>query len=51
MRYLVGYGGGFGPNVWDAEEEIEAESLREALDKAEPSIREAGGHVISIEQI
>ena len=34
-EYLITYGGGIGPNVWDAEITVEAKTIREALDKAE----------------
>lgn len=50
MIYIVEYGGGRGPDVWDDHREIEAESLREALDIAEPIVVEAGGVIFSIEQ-
>ena len=35
FKYLIGYGGGHGENTWDAEVEIMAINIREALDKVE----------------
>lgn len=35
FKYVVSYGGGRGPEVWDAEIVVEAENIRAALDEAE----------------
>jgi len=53
FKYTVEYGGGIGPNIWDAEMTVEATNIREALDVAEPLVAEAGaqdGVIFRIEQ-
>ncbi len=50
FEYLVSFGGGIGPNVWDNEIVIEADNIREALEKSEPKVNEAGGWIYAIEQ-
>lgn len=50
ISYLVTYGGGLGPNVWDAELIVQAPDIRAALDQAEPQVLDAGGVIFSIEQ-
>jgi len=49
MKYVALIYGGIGPNVWDREVEVEAEDIRQALDKVEAGI-EGEGDVVSIEQ-
>jgi hypothetical protein len=50
LKYLVGYGGGVGPNVWDEELTVDANDIHEALAKAAPHVWEAGAVIFSIEQ-
>ena len=50
FKYIVAIAGGLGPDVWDSEFTVEAENIRQALDKAEPLAAEAGGDIIAIEQ-
>jgi hypothetical protein len=38
--YVVTFGGGRGPDFWVGKIEVEAETMREALDKAEVQLRE-----------
>ena len=33
-KYVVTFGGGLGPDIWDAEIVVEAENIKEGLDKA-----------------
>lgn len=49
IKYLITYGGGVGPREWDGEMAVDAGSVREALDIAEPRINEMGGQVFSVE--
>lgn len=49
VKYLVCYGATT-PTEWTAEIQVAAESLREALDFAEPIAQAAGGVITSIEQ-
>lgn len=48
MIFIVTYGGGRGDKTWDAEMEIDAPGLREALEIAEPKVKEARGTIFSI---
>lgn len=50
LKFLVMYGGGLGPDVWDAEMEVEADNIREALEIAEGRVKEFRGTVFGIEQ-
>lgn len=50
FKYTVYYGGGYGPDVWDREENIEAEGILEAARYAAAIAKEAGGWVFCIEQ-
>lgn len=50
MKYIISYGGGTGPYVWDAEIAVEAKDIRQALDIAEPKVKSADAVIFSIEQ-
>ncbi len=50
IKYLVTYGGGFGPNTWDKEMVVEASSIREALVIVELCIS-VSDDVLSVEQL
>lgn len=53
-EYIVMYGGGLGPDVWDAELVVTGYNIKEALDKAveelSVDIHEPLEAIISIEQ-
>jgi hypothetical protein len=34
-KWIVAYGGGLGPDTWDAEMIVDADNIRSALDQAE----------------
>lgn len=51
FKWLVVICGGIGTSVWDREVEIEAENIRQALDKAEQEIKEENCAIVSIEEI
>jgi hypothetical protein len=48
--YTVNYGGGIGPDVWDASMQVSAIDIRDALAQAAGRVEEAGGWIYSIEQ-
>lgn len=50
VSYLVAYGGGLGPDVWDGEMTVQAENIREAITIAERRINDSGAVIFSIEQ-
>lgn len=50
FNYIVAFSGGLGPKAWDSELTVQAFSIREALDLAEPKVTEAGGAIFAIEQ-
>lgn len=50
FKYLVTYCGGVGPDVWDAEKEISAVNISDALDQVGGGIEDAGGWITSIQQ-
>lgn len=50
FSYLVAYGGGIGPDVWDGELVVKAKSVRDALDQTEAAIQDDGGEVYLVEQ-
>ena len=50
MDFLVQYGGGIGPDVWDEEIIISAVDIRDALNQAEAICEEFNGIVFSIDQ-
>lgn len=49
-EYLIGYGGGRGPDEWHAEAKVAAETLRAALETFEKGA-EASVVVYSVEQV
>lgn len=51
LTYVIRYSGGEGPKTWGGEVEVQATSLREALDREEPRIQETGAEIVSIEQV
>ena len=55
FKYLVCYGGGLGPDVWDAELEVEDSDIQKALQQAKDKLDSAediyGYQIFSIEQI
>lgn len=40
LEYLVCYGGGVGPDVWDAEKTVTAPNIKEALQIAHEELKE-----------
>lgn len=49
--FLVRCGGGTGPNVWEAKEEVVADNIRQALDHAEIKLQSTNGVIFGIEQV
>ena len=50
FTYIVVYGGGIGPDVWDGEITVEAESIHEAIHKAEERLADGDCRIFSVEQ-
>lgn len=53
-KYLVSFCGGLGPNVWDGEIVVEAEGIKEGLEKAIKQLDEEDDRdwwIVSIEQM
>lgn len=48
QKWLVRFGGGEGPDVWDDEKIVTGSTLREALDSIEGQVKDAGGDVIEV---
>lgn len=47
--WYVVFGGGIGPNTWDNNLTVEADNIEEAIAKAMPTVKEAGGEIFSCE--
>lgn len=50
FNYNISYGGGIGPDVWDAEIQIGAVDIEDAIKQAKGCIEEAGGWVFMVSQ-
>lgn len=50
FKYLVCYGGGEGPDVWDKEVEVDAEDMLDASRQAKGLAEDEYGWVFSIQQ-
>ena len=55
FKYVISYGGGIGPDVWDAEHEVEANDIKDGLEKTISTLDNddtlTDYHITSIEQV
>lgn len=50
FKYLITYGGGLGPDVWDREVEVSAVNIQDAINQVIGDVEDAGGWIYAIDQ-